>query len=375
MAVKTFQTGSTPLLEVAADANLMVSGWYQDTVEAQVRSEDILTAEVREDRLRLYAEGDLVLKVPVQSRLEVTLVEGSLTIATVLGEISIQSVGGHLNLQTTGPVTCGNVSGHCKFTGGTGSLHIRNIGGNLKGGSAVGPLTVSNVGGNIKLLDVLLVEKVHAGGNIKAKFPTSPNELEALAGGNIKLWVPVDANFNLEAHSGGEKVVLQSGNETQRYSTGRHRATVGAGGPLVRLHAGGNVYILNSGWEEDLVAEDFVPAEEPAHDWTSNLIHDRIERQVQAKLRAAEARASAASRRAEAKMEDALRKLDRFNLPNPEDFWPKAGSGIAAGAPPEPRSKVSDEERMIVLTMLSEKKITAEEANQLLDALNGKFGH
>ena len=375
MAVKTFPTGSAPLLEIAVDANLMVSGWYQDAVEAQARSEDILTAEVGEDKLRLYAEGDLVLKVPTQSRLQVTLVEGSLTIASVLGEIDIQSVGGHLNLQTTGPVTCGNVSGHCKFTGATGGLRIRNIGGNLKGSSAVGLLSVSNVGGNIKLLDVLLAEKVHAGGNIKAKLPVSPNELEALAGGNIKLWVPADANFNLEAHSGGEKVVLQSGNEPQRYSTGRHRATVGTGGPLVRLHAGGNVYILNSGWEEDLVAEDFVPTEEPSHDWTSSLINDRIERQVQAKLRAAEARASAASRRAEAKMEDALRKLDRFNLPNLADFWPRAGSGIAAGAPPESRSKVSDEERMIVLTMLGEKKITAEEANQLLDALNGKFGH
>lgn len=375
MAVKTFPTGSAPLLEIAVDANLMVSGWYQDAVEAQARSEDILTAEVQEDKLRLYAEGDLVLKVPTQSRLQITLVEGSLTIASVLGEINIQSVGGHLNLQTTGPVTCGNVSGHCKFTGATGGLTIRNIGGNLKGSSAVGPLSVSNVGGNIKLLDVLLVEKVHAGGNIKAKLPVSPNELEALAGGNIKLWVPVDANFNLEAHSGGEKVVLQTGNEPQRYTTGRHRTAVGAGGPLVRLHAGGNVYILNSGWEEDLVAEDFVPAEEPSHDWTSSLINDRIERQVQAKLRAAEARASAASRRAEAKMENALRKLDRFNLPNLEDFWPKTGSGTTAGTPPEPRSKVSDEERMIVLTMLSEKKITAEEANQLLDALNGKFGH
>mgnify|MGYP001209346773 CR=1 FL=1 len=374
MAVKTFTTGSSPLLEITADANLMISGWAQENVEAQVRTEDLLTAELLEDKLRLYAEEDLVLKVPVNAQLQISLVEGSLTIASVMGEINIQSVGGHLNFQATGPVTCGNVSGHCKFTGTTGDLRIHNIGGNLKGSSAVGTLSVSNVGGNIKLLDVLLVQKVHAGGNIKAKFPASPNELEALAGGNIKLWVPADANFNLEAHSGGEKVVLQTGNEPLRYATGRHRTSVGAGGPLVRLHAGGNVYILNSGWEEDLVAEDFVPAEEPSRDWTSSLINDRIERRIQSKIRAAEARANAASRRAEVKMEQAMRKMDRFNMPNMEDFWPKTGSGAAANTPPAPRAKVSDEERMIVLNMLSEKKITAEEANQLLDALNGKFG-
>ncbi|HWR66137.1 MAG TPA: hypothetical protein VN364_08455, partial [Bellilinea sp.] len=62
-------------------------------------------------------------------------------------------------------------------------------------------------------------------------------------------------------------------------------------------------------------------------------------------------------------------------IPNVGDFWPNstAGSGAAGGSQPEPRPKVSDEERMIILNLLSEKKISAEEANQLLDALNGKF--
>ena len=236
------------------------------------------------------------------------------------------------------------------------------------------------MGGNIKLLDVLLVDKVHAGGNIKAKFPTSPLDLEAIAGGNIKLWVPQDANFNLEAHSGGEKVVFQSDTEQQRFVTGRHNMAVGAGGPLVRLHAGGNVYILNTGWEEDLVAEDFIPGEETSHNWSSDIFNDRVQRRIDAKMRQAEAKAQAAGRRVEAQ----LRRMDRFHIPpippippipNVGDFWSKPSVGAAApsAAQPEPRPKVSDEERMLILNMLSEKKITAEEANQLLDALNGKF--
>jgi len=100
-------------------------------------------------------------------------------------------------------------------------------------------------------------------------------------------------------------------------------------------------------------------------------------------MRQAEAKAQAAGRRAEAQ----LRRMDRFRIPsippippippipNVGDFWPKSssGPGAAMGSQPEPRPKVSDEERMIILNMLSEKKISAEEANQLLDALNGKF--
>ena len=42
-------------------------------------------------------------------------------------------------------------------------------------------------------------------------------------------------------------------------------------------------------------------------------------------------------------------------------------------APPEPpRDPVSNEERMTILRMLAQKKITAEQADQLLAALSGK---
>jgi hypothetical protein len=241
------------------------------------------------------------------------------------------------------------------------------------------PVTVGNVGGTIKLLDVMLVEKVHAGGNIKVKLPNSPLELDAVAGGNIKLWVPTDASFELEAHSGSEKVVFQSRAESMRTTGNRNQITVGAGGPLVRLIAGGSVYILNTGWEEDLVFEEFTPpaAEMGREDNIS--YDDRLQKRIQAKIRRSEARATAASRRAEDRVQAAMRKAESAIPRGIEDILPKVGLGAAGWygrpqEPPEPRDRVTDQERMIVLTMLSEKKITAEEANQLLDALNGKFG-
>lgn len=380
MAIKTFPAAPNAVIELSADANLMISVGPPDTVVAQIRNEESLRIETTENRLRLYAEDDMVLKVPAAADLLINGIEGSLTIAGITGSINIISVGGHLTLQGTGLVNCNNVSGHCKFSGTIGPIQVRNVGGNLRGSAAREPLKVSNVGGNIKLLDALLVEKVHAGGNIKAKFSTSPQDLEALAGGNIKLWLPVDSGFELEAHSGGEKVVMQLGGDAQRFSTSIHRATIGAGGPLVRLHSGGSIYILNSGWEEDLVPEDFVPDEDFSAGWTSSVLNDRIQQHIQAKIAQAEARASAASRRAEAKMEAAMRKMDRMNIPNFSGAWAGSVPPVPPVVPVSPvnqavevRPRVSDEERMIILNMLAEKKITAEEANRLLDALNGKF--
>ena len=45
---------------------------------------------------------------------------------------------------------------------------------------------------------------------------------------------------------------------------------------------------------------------------------------------------------------------------------------ITPGASVEPGGRVSDEERLSILKMLQEKKITVEEAEQLLAALEGK---
>jgi hypothetical protein len=76
-----------------------------------------------------------------------------------------------------------------------------------------------------------------------------------------------------------------------------------------------------------------------------------------------------AARRIEQKTRDAERRatrgkgfleVGRWNW----DFSPK-------GVPMPNRSQASDEERLTILKMLQEKKITAEEADKLLAALEG----
>lgn len=374
MATKTFACGASPQVIVTAEGDLSITGWDQESIEAHFRNEEDLTIEQSDNRLTFFTDGSLALKIPFESLLQVNLVDGSLALSTMRGAASIQSVGGHLSLQGTGPVTCGNVSGHVKFANTVGEICVRNVGGNLKGSQADGIVSVTNVGGSIKLLNVTLQGRVHAGGNIKVKIPDTPQDLEAYAGGNIKIWVPPDAGFELEAHSGGEKVLLQTGSETQRLGNGQSRRTVGAGGPLLKLHAGGNIYVLTSGWEEDLAAEDF-DASGMAAPSVSAEIDARIHRRIEEKMRQAEIKANAAARRAEEKMNAAMRKAEHYkSRPGFETFRGPGSFNVNWPQPPEdPREKVTDEERMLILNMLSEKKITAEEANRLLDALSGKF--
>jgi hypothetical protein len=83
---------------------------------------------------------------------------------------------------------------------------------------------------------------------------------------------------------------------------------------------------------------------------------DKIERKMEAAQRKAEARARAAERRS-------------------GRSWGTSYSPSQAPAGPQPVSEpVRDEERMLILRMLEEKKITLDEAERLLAALEGKAG-
>ncbi len=93
MSTQSFPVGASPVIEVSTDGNLKISGWTQELVEAQTRDEEALSIELKDEQLRLYCEEDLVLRVPTQARLQINVVEGSLTIASVFGEINVQSVG------------------------------------------------------------------------------------------------------------------------------------------------------------------------------------------------------------------------------------------------------------------------------------------
>jgi len=83
---------------------------------------------------------------------------------------------------------------------------------------------------------------------------------------------------------------------------------------------------------------------------------EKLERKLEAARRRQEAKAQAAERREQMRS----RRTWSFEIPTPP-------------VPPMPEKEpVSEEERLMILRMLEQKKITLEEAEQLLSALEGK---
>jgi hypothetical protein len=99
---------------------------------------------------------------------------------------------------------------------------------------------------------------------------------------------------------------------------------------------------------------------------------DMVSRRAQEAARRAEQRVQAATRRTEEQIRQAaereMRRADRFG-----GFAPMPP---APPAPPQPFQRsapVSEKERLMVLQMLQEGKVTVEQAEQLLAALEGRY--
>jgi hypothetical protein len=180
--------------------------------------------------------------------------------------------------------------------------------------------------------------------------PQPGNAYSVTAGEDILLVMPPKANATLTLN-GDEIDVEWKGIRNEEEVTSRV-ITLGDGSATVTLHAGGDIRVTNQS-DAGESAEDFGNFAGIGFDWSG--FGERISRHVEAATRRAGRQAERAARRVNAKV-----NLGRWNW----DITPQ-------GIPNRPSEPVSDEERITILKMLQEKKITAEEAEKLLAALEG----
>jgi hypothetical protein len=227
-------------------------------------------------------------------------------------------------------------------------VSIRDVDGNVALESVADDLALRDVRGNVSANvaeDVVLYLSPQAG-----------NVYSVNAGDDILLVMPPKANAMLTLNA-DEIDIEWKGVPVDEDATSRV-ITLGNGSAIVTLNAGGDIRVTNQTDAGD-TAEEFGNFAGVGMDWSG--FGERISRQVEQATRRATKQAEEATRRATDRVN---RKVNvssgRWNW----DLSPK-------GVPMPPKPQASDEERMAILKMLQEKKITAEDADKLLAALEG----
>jgi hypothetical protein len=412
MEKQSVPTGPGPEISIKAQGDLVVKGWDELEVQVKSSSED-LTFEQDGDRVRISSLADCTLRVPYEASLQVEKVAGQAVFKTLDGAISIEEASGNLLLRAVGPVAIGNVRGN---------LTAKNVAGDLKVGSVYGNATIrdvqgdfvieDSVRGNLSLDDVDENVSASARGNIILRLDPAPgNKYSFTAGGNITVRITNDASAQVNIPQAAKVLISLPDQKTSQAET-PYTFTLGEGDADLTLSAQGNVIIGSQardwGFEGLELEEDFegmvdainqqveqqINAQMEMLEHTlesqladlsnmftvSGLSPEKAERiaertrlaqeRAQEKIRRAQEKLQrkleAARRRAEQRARNAAARAarDRRKRPQPFDWTPP---------PPEPaKEPVSEEERLMILQMLEQGKITLDEAEQLLAALEGK---
>src|SRR5258708_2310577 len=239
---------------------------------------------------------------------------------------------------------------------------------------AVGPnpqIEIKHVGGDLSIKGWGRAE-LEAKGDDRHPAEIQGGQVAVSSGGDLELSIPEHARLQISFVGGDlELADLKGSIELSFVGGDAHLQDLAGEVTLVGLVGG------------EMQMENVTKLSMEAHPGGATAeLSAKIQRKVQEATRRADRKLRAVEKQirvAEVKMQHAERNSHHHGHPIPPrpPVPPRGPSGrsIYYGFDPpgsvEPREPVSDEERMAILKMLQEKKITSEQADQLLAALEG----
>lgn len=418
MQKQTISTSPAPEVIIEqVDGSLSVQGWDEPHVVVRYHPDDLVLEE-REDVIRLSCHGECDLRVPEGASVKVENVQGSARFKSLEDELAIEEVHGSLSLRNVAAVQIGSVHGELTARYLTGDLQVGRVHGNASVRQVQGACELEQVGGNADLRNIETDIQVEASGNLRLRLAElMGTHYQLKAAGNINVRIPEGVSLHLSLTSLGRNIKVKLPEGPQAIPEQEYELTLDDGEIKMDVQAGGNLYLIcEGGWDEtelddlDLDSLDFSSE-------LSQKIAQQIEAQIQSQVetmtreinaqvaqiseqvaraglspeeteRFMEQARQASQRETERAQEKILKSKEKLERKleaarRKQEIKAQAAQrrarvhskrswGYEPPAPPAPSDPVSEEEHLMILNMLEQKKISLEEAEQLLAALEGK---
>lgn len=364
---KMISAGKTPRIIVdSVGGDISVVGWDGNEILLKA-DDDELTLNQNGEEVRFSCEDDMSLRVPKGSTLSFASIRGDAAVRGVNGDIEIKEIHGDLSMRDVGSVSIGSIESDLSLRAAHGNLYVKNAHGDISVRDVEGNVNIESVSDDLALRGARGNIKVNVGEDVVVYLePRDDGDYLVTAGDDILLVMPSHANATVTMQ--GDQIDVQWPGVDQDSETTERVVTLGSGAAKIVLSAGGDIRLTNQANAAES-ADEFGNFAGLNFDWSG--FGERISRQVEQATQRAAKRAEETARRAERHAERQVRRWGgKVNFgPGPSwDFGPKG----MPSPPGVPKSEpVADEERMAILKMLQEKKITAEQAEQLLRALEG----
>lgn len=426
MSRQMFDTGAAPEIQIGEIlGDLQVRGW--ESLQVAISADpDELDLQETDGGLRLSCRGDCDLYVPRDATLTIGSVHGNASLKLLGDLLTIEQVHGDLDLRSVAAAQIKTIHGDLAAKNVADDLVVQQVLGDADIRQVRGQSHLYSVSGNLDLLGVEGDIQAAARGNARLRLDhLTGTTYRVQADDNIYCYLPLDANLKIGLSSQGEVIKVRLPEESKTYKQATHELVLGDGSATLSLMAGGSIYLFveRTSWpseREEAMGSMGISADfgQQIAQQVENQIHTQMEemtrhlneqmsrlseklgqvglgaeeteRIVSEAMRASEResqRAEEKLRRAQEKLERKLeaqrqrserrtQEMDRRTRRSSWKFeWPTPPAAPTRPRPPMPAAPpapaVTEEERLLILRMLEQKKISLEEADLLLSALEG----
>ncbi len=353
-------------LTVKAYGNLDITGWDRPDITLDINNYT-QRVEQNADGLRIVSFEDCLINIPSDVSLEIEKAFGNVRIREISGDVKIIKVNGKLAVQTLANVKIGKIDGECLVNKLTGSLLIEKVNGELKGDEILGTVSVSKCNGRVTLNRLGNSVNISSNGDIElGLLGDTHGNVNLRANGDVKLFIPPLFRMNYKLESKSEVIKISLTDQTSEMNTRRFTSGVEEFANDVNIVADGDIHITSTASMTDEVQALF---ENLDLVWDSLREQRVIKRKskmdfVSFDTEAFEQEVNSKLAGVEQKIKDALSKVD-FNLKN---------LGISTRLDDtlevtEDQDKVTEQEKLMIIKMVQERKISVEQADKLLTAL------
>jgi len=395
----------TKLVVSSAGGNLFLTGWNQEEIRIKDQSEED-QVKTKKDQVEIKFRGDGFVQIPHHLEVEIKSVNGNLVAKRINNNLDISSITGDLTISDINIASVGSVGGDLLAKRVQGDLQVKNTGGDAMIEGITGQISLQNVGGDIIISDIGGGIEATAGGEGTVDFNPVPwQAYQIKVGGNLSITMPEESNANLEIKSDERDISLTIGELVIKSRDKEFSQQLGEGGPTVMLDAGGKVFILGDDFSVftgiKMNIKDFGEigtgfTVNTADQIKSSLDHLEVDLQeslaglsetleeiglseenlrnfgiqIEETSKMAAEKAELAAIKAQAQVEKKIARTRRKAL-KAQAKVKEFDLGDFLETQKEKKA-VNESERLLILEMLQEKKISLDEADKLLKALEGK---
>jgi hypothetical protein len=361
MTEKEFLTGvSAPIIRVdRSDKNLTVEGWSEPRV--LVDCEQDPKVDLIDQGIAVTAGEDVRIRVPFAARVEVILARADLVVRDIKTAVVVRECAGDLILRHCDSAELETIRGDLRVQDMGGDLKAQNVSGDAKLRQVLGAVNLE-AGGDVRVEQPVPQARIRAGGDASvALLPKPGSENRIYAKGDLRCYLPTGASVVLDGKAGGDTFFRLPIAEKESQPPAKENSfpvTLGKGEARLALEADGDLWI--GGWMD---VDSWGEWRELGHDvgqlgmefgmlagefgrWVERNMHEKFDQY---------------DKRMRRKMEESKFGRDRRRY-----AWDETPP-----RPPMPPSPpgAGESERLSILEMLQKGKISVDEAERLLSAL------